>query len=71
LLIGSLRATGAPQQLLWLGLPRGQPLPSVQSRLAADVARRLLLWASQADNVPEEPLAARDGVPEPGSLSEL
>jgi hypothetical protein len=32
-----------------LGLPRGQPLPPVHSRLASEVARRVLLWASQVD----------------------
>jgi hypothetical protein len=31
-----------------LGLPRG-PLPAVQSRAAAEVARRVLLWANQHD----------------------
>jgi hypothetical protein len=37
-----------------LGLPRGQPLPPVQSRLAADVARRVLAWASQNEFHEEE-----------------
>jgi hypothetical protein len=32
-----------------LGLPQGQPLPDVHSRLAAEVTRRVLLWASQAE----------------------
>jgi HEAT repeat protein len=32
-----------------LGLPRGQGLPPVQSRAAAEVARRLLSWATQHD----------------------
>ncbi len=32
-----------------LGLPRGQALPPVQTRLAADVARRVLLWSAQQD----------------------
>jgi hypothetical protein len=41
-----------------LGLARNQPLPSVQSRLAADVARRVLVWASQADGL-DEALALR------------
>lgn len=45
-----------------LGLPRGQPLPLVQSRLAADVARRLLLWASQGESMAAEPLGARPEV---------
>jgi hypothetical protein len=30
-----------------VGLPRGQPLPPVHSRLAADVARRVQLWSTQ------------------------
>ncbi|HEV3204014.1 MAG TPA: hypothetical protein VGY77_06515, partial [Gemmataceae bacterium] len=30
-----------------LGLPAGQPLPSVQSRLAAEVTRRVMTWAAQ------------------------
>jgi hypothetical protein len=30
-----------------LGLPRNQPLPPLQSRQAADVARRVLVWATQ------------------------
>jgi hypothetical protein len=30
-----------------LGLPRNQPLPPVHSRTAAEVARRVLTWASQ------------------------
>lgn len=34
-----------------LGLPRDQPLPPVQSRIAADVARRLQAWAAQFDMV--------------------
>jgi HEAT repeat protein len=32
-----------------LGLPRGQSLPPTHSRLAAEVARRVLLWATQQD----------------------
>lgn len=32
-----------------LGLPVGQPLPPVQSRQAAEVTRRVMLWAAQAD----------------------
>jgi HEAT repeat protein len=32
-----------------LGLPLGQPLPPVHSRQAADVTRRVMLWASQND----------------------
>jgi hypothetical protein len=30
-----------------LGLPQGQPLPAVHTRLAAEVARRLLAWSAQ------------------------
>ncbi|MFO0930893.1 MAG: hypothetical protein U0736_28330 [Gemmataceae bacterium] len=30
-----------------LGLPPGQPLPPPHTRLAAEVARRLMLWANQ------------------------
>ncbi len=32
-----------------LGLPRGQPPPPIHSRMAAEVARRVLAWASQQD----------------------
>jgi hypothetical protein len=32
-----------------LGLPRNQPLPPIHSRAAAEVARRVLSWASQHD----------------------
>jgi hypothetical protein len=32
-----------------MGLPRAQPLPPIHSRQAADVARRVLLWANQID----------------------
>jgi hypothetical protein len=37
-----------------LGLPRG-PLPAVQSRTAAEVARRVLTWANQHDVVEPTP----------------
>jgi hypothetical protein len=30
-----------------LGLPIGQPLPPVNSRQAAEVTRRVMLWAAQ------------------------
>ena len=40
-----------------MGLTRGQPLPPVQSRQAADVARRVLLWASQVDGFDEAAVA--------------
>ncbi len=42
-----------------LGLPRGQPLPPVQSKLAADVARKVLAWASNPEGNLEDSLAAR------------
>jgi HEAT repeat protein len=32
-----------------LGLPTGQPLPPVQSRQAAEVTRRVMMWAEQND----------------------
>ena len=38
-----------------LGLPRGQPPPPIHSRMAAEVARRVLAWAATheaADAVP-------------------
>jgi len=37
-----------------MGLPRAQPLPPIQSRQAADVARRVLVWANQLEGDPEE-----------------
>lgn len=54
-----------------LGLPRGQA-PPVYSRLAADVARRVLIWANQHE-VPEgeEVSSRRDGQPGWGGLDEL
>jgi HEAT repeats len=54
-----------------LGLARNQPLPAVQSRHAADVARRLLHWASQADGIPDETLTSQPDVSEAQALSEL
>ena len=35
-----------------VGLPRNQPLPPVQSRQAADVARKVQLWSSRKKPVP-------------------
>jgi hypothetical protein len=36
-----------------LGLPIGQPVPAIHSRQAAEVTRRVMLWAAQQDaNVP-------------------
>jgi hypothetical protein len=43
-----------------LGLPRGQPLPPLYSRQAADVARRVLLWATQQEVPAAEPAGNRD-----------
>jgi HEAT repeat protein len=36
-----------------LGLPRDQPLPPLHSRLAAEVARRVQVWAAHQDMAPE------------------
>jgi hypothetical protein len=36
-----------------LGLAMGQPLPPVHSRQAADITRRVMLWASEND-LPED-----------------
>ena len=33
-----------------LGLPLGQPLPAAHSRQAAEVTRRVMVWATQQDN---------------------
>jgi hypothetical protein len=41
-----------------LGLPRGDPLPPLHSRLAAEVARRVLTWANQQE-IPAEEEPAR------------
>jgi hypothetical protein len=46
-----------------LGLPRGQSPPPIHSRLAAEVARRVLLWSTHQDQ-PEEPVGSpRDEQP--------
>ncbi len=37
-----------------LGMGLGQPLPPVHSRQAAEITRRVMHWASQADAVAEE-----------------
>jgi hypothetical protein len=42
-----------------MGLPRGQDAPPVSSRLAAEVARRVLIWATQQGGV------ATDSTPMP------
>jgi hypothetical protein len=39
-----------------LGLPRGQPMPPVHTRLASDVARRVQAWATRMELAPEEPV---------------
>ena len=36
-----------------LGLGLGQPMPQVHSRQAADITRRVMVWASQYD-LPED-----------------
>jgi hypothetical protein len=41
-----------------MGLPRNEPLPPVHSRLAAEVARRVLAWATQQEFPAEEPEGA-------------
>jgi len=33
-----------------LGLPSDQPIPPVNSRQAAEVTRRVMLWATQPEN---------------------
>jgi hypothetical protein len=55
-----------------LGMPRGQAPPPVHSRQAAEVARRVLLWASQQE-VQDEEQSVVPRAEEPGwrSLSEL
>jgi hypothetical protein len=44
-----------------LGLPPGQPLPSVHSRQAAEVARQALAWATRQEALDEQPVVARQG----------
>jgi HEAT repeat protein len=44
-----------------LGLPRAQALPPIHSRLAAEVARRVLIWASAQDFPMGEPAGHRHG----------
>jgi hypothetical protein len=46
-----------------LGLPRGQSLPPVHSRLAAEVTRRVMLWATQVEQ-PE--VATVESIPQIG-----
>jgi hypothetical protein len=44
------------------GLPLDQPLPPVQSRLAAEVARRVLAWATQQPSDSEPSSEVGSGV---------
>jgi len=53
-----------------MGLPRGQPLPPVQSKMAADVARNILAWASSPDGMLEDSMAGRPETMGPRSFSE-
>jgi HEAT repeat protein len=47
-----------------LGLQRGQALPAVQSRTAAEVARKLMAWATQHDVTTSTPMPTqREGMP--------
>ncbi len=50
----ALAVAGVAQRRLGLnfGLPHNQPPPPVQSRLAAEVAHRVLKWATQQEDVP-------------------
>jgi len=44
-----------------MGLPRNQPVPAVHTRLAADVARRVMFWATQQHEAPaHEPAASSE-----------
>jgi HEAT repeat protein len=43
-----------------LGLPRDEPLPSLHSRNAAEVARRVLVWAAHQDAAPEPVLQSEE-----------
>jgi len=45
----ALATASVVQRLLGvdLGLPAGQTIPSLQSRLAAEVTRRVMMWAAQ------------------------
>jgi hypothetical protein len=47
----ALHTAGIVQRLLGvdMGLPADQPPPACQSRLAADVTRRVMLWAAQPE----------------------
>lgn len=52
-----------------LGLPRDRPLPSLHSREAAEVARRVLIWAAHQDAEPEAAACAEE--PDWHALDEL
>jgi len=53
-----------------LGLTRGEPLPPIQSRQAADVTRRVLAWAAQQE-VPDDESPVNPEEQQWGSLSEM
>jgi hypothetical protein len=44
-----------------LGLPRDEPLPPLHSRQAAEVARRVLVWAAHHEAAPEADLRNQEG----------
>ena len=44
------------------GFPENQPTPPVQSRAAAEIARRVLAWASQQPDAVETPSEVGSGV---------
>ena len=46
-----------------LGLPRGAPPPPIHSRMAAEVARRVLAWSAQQDGGAAETAGARTEQP--------
>jgi hypothetical protein len=46
-----------------LGIPRNQPLPPVNSRKAAEVARQLMLWAIQQESPTDAAAARAAGLP--------
>ncbi len=54
-----------------MGLPRGQPLPPVQSKLAADVARHVLAWATTAEGDFDDDLEAPPEMRGPRTFSEI
>ena len=44
-----------------LGLPRNQPAPAVHTRTAAEVARKVLLWASHHEVLDRPPTGQPEG----------